>query len=60
MERGKLPCAQFLSSMVVANLLPNQIEVTDHHALEAGCFVIHAPGWLTEEADRGHSTTPYG
>ena len=43
--REELHCAQFPGSMVA-----DQIEVTiRHHALESGCFVINATGWLTDE-----------
>jgi nitrilase len=48
-EREELHCAQFPGSMV-GQIFTDQIEVTiRHHALEAGCFVINATGWLTEE-----------
>jgi len=47
--REELHCAQFPGSMV-GPIFADQIEVTiRHHALEAGCFVINATGWLTEE-----------
>jgi nitrilase len=47
--REELHCAQFPGSMV-GQIFADQIEVTiRHHALEAGCFVINATGWLTEE-----------
>jgi nitrilase len=48
-EREELHCAQFPGSMV-GQIFADQIEVTiRHHALEAGCFVVNATGWLTEE-----------
>jgi nitrilase len=48
-EREELHCAQFPGSMV-GQIFADQIEVTiRHHALEAGCFVINATGWLTED-----------
>ena len=48
-EREELHCAQFPGSMV-GQIFADQIEVTiRHHALEAGCFVINATGWLTQE-----------
>jgi aliphatic nitrilase len=48
-EREELHCAQFPGSMV-GQIFSDQIEVTiRHHALEAGCFVINATGWLTED-----------
>jgi len=35
---------------MVGPILADQIEVTiRHHALESGCFVVNATGWLTEE-----------
>jgi nitrilase len=48
-EREELHCAQFPGSMV-GQIFADQIEVTiRHHALEAGCFVVNATGWLAEE-----------
>jgi aliphatic nitrilase len=41
--------AQFPGSLV-GQIFGDQIEVTiRHHALESGCFVVNATGWLTEE-----------
>jgi nitrilase len=41
--------AQFPGSLV-GPIFADQIEVTiRHHALESGCFVVNATGWLTEE-----------
>jgi aliphatic nitrilase len=41
--------AQFPGSLV-GPIFGEQIEVTmRHHALEAGCFVVNATGWLTED-----------
>ncbi len=41
--------AQFPGSLV-GPIFAEQIEVTiRHHALESGCFVVNATGWLTEE-----------
>jgi aliphatic nitrilase len=35
---------------MVGPIFADQIEVTiRHHALESGCFVVNATGWLTEE-----------
>ncbi len=46
-EREQIHCAQFPGSMV-GPIFADQIEVTiRHHALESGCFVINATGWLT-------------
>ena len=48
-EREQIHCAQFPGSMV-GPIFADQIEVTiRHHALESGCFVINATGWLTPE-----------
>ncbi|MEO0541778.1 MAG: Nit6803 family nitrilase, partial [Cyanobacteria bacterium P01_A01_bin.105] len=45
----QIHCAQFPGSMV-GNIFAEQTEVTlRHHALEAGCFVVNATGWLTPE-----------
>ncbi|SON57115.1 Aliphatic nitrilase [Hartmannibacter diazotrophicus] len=41
--------AQFPGSLV-GQIFADQIEVTiRHHALESGCFVVNATGWLSEE-----------
>jgi len=48
-EGEQIHCAQFPGSMV-GQIFADQIEVTiRHHALEAGCFVVNATGWLTDE-----------
>ena len=48
-EHEEIHCAQFPGSMV-GQIFADQMEVTiRHHALEAGCFVINACGWLDEE-----------
>jgi aliphatic nitrilase len=48
-EREEIHCAQFPGSMV-GQIFADQIEVTiRHHALESGCFVVNATGWLTDE-----------
>ncbi len=45
----EIHCGQFPGSMV-GQIFADQMEVTiRHHALEAGCFVINACGWLDEE-----------
>lgn len=55
-EREELHCAQFPGSMV-GPIFADQIEVTiKHHALESGCFVLNATGWLTD--DQIESITP--
>jgi len=48
-QHEQIHCAQFPGSMV-GQIFADQMEVTiRHHAVEAGCFVINATGWLTEE-----------
>ena len=48
-QREEIHCGQFPGSMV-GQIFADQIEVTmRHHALEAGCFVVNATGWLTPE-----------
>ncbi len=45
----QIHCAQFPGSMV-GHIFAEQTEVTmRHHALESGCFVVSATGWLTAE-----------
>jgi nitrilase len=47
-QHEQIHCSQFPGSMV-GPIFSDQIEVTiRHHALESGCFVINATGWLTE------------
>ena len=48
-QHEEIHCAQFPGSMV-GQIFADQMEVTiRHHALEAGCFVINATGWLSEQ-----------
>ncbi|MBX2862249.1 MAG: Nit6803 family nitriliase [Leptolyngbyaceae cyanobacterium MAG.088] len=48
-EHEQIHCAQFPGSMV-GPIFADQTEVTlRHHALESGCFVVNATGWLTAE-----------
>jgi nitrilase len=48
-QHEEIHVAQFPGSMV-GPIFADQIEVTiRHHALESGCFVINATGWLTEQ-----------
>lgn len=55
-EHEEIHCGQFPGSMV-GPVFAEQIEVTiRHHALESGCFVVNATGWLTDEQIR--SITP--
>jgi len=47
-QHEEIHCAQFPGSLV-GPIFADQIEVTiRHHALEAGCFVVNATGWLTD------------
>ena len=47
-QHEEIHCAQFPGSMV-GQIFADQMEVTiRHHALEAGCFVVNATGWLSE------------
>ncbi|MEO0852645.1 MAG: nitrilase-related carbon-nitrogen hydrolase, partial [Cyanobacteria bacterium J06648_11] len=47
-QHEQIHCSQFPGSMV-GEIFAEQIDVTiRHHALEAGCFVVNATGWLTE------------
>ncbi len=55
-QHEEIHCAQFPGSMV-GRIFADQMEVTiRHHALEAGCFVINATGWLTDA--QLHTITP--
>lgn len=48
-QQEQIHCSQFPGSMV-GQIFADQIEVTiRHHALEAGCFVVNATGWLSAE-----------
>ena len=48
-QHEEIHCAQFPGSLV-GQIFTDQIEVTiRHHALEAGCFVVNATGWLSKE-----------
>lgn len=48
-QHEEIHCSQFPGSLV-GPIFAEQIEVTiRHHALEAGCFVINATGWLSDE-----------
>ena len=47
-QHEEIHIAQFPGSLV-GPIFAEQIEVTiRHHALESGCFVVNATGWLTE------------
>ncbi|NJO42501.1 MAG: Nit6803 family nitriliase [Cyanobacteria bacterium CRU_2_1] len=48
-QHEQIHCSQFPGSMV-GQIFTEQIEVTiRHHALESGCFVVNATGWLSPE-----------
>ncbi|MFP6560649.1 Nit6803 family nitrilase [Paraburkholderia sp. B3] len=47
-QHEEIHCSQFPGSLV-GPIFAEQIEVTiRHHALESGCFVVNATGWLSE------------
>ncbi len=47
-QHEEIHCAQFPGSMV-GQIFGDQMDVTiRHHALESGCFVVNATGWLTD------------
>jgi nitrilase len=47
-QHEEIHCAQFPGSLV-GPIFGDQIEVTiRHHALESGCFVVNATGWLSD------------
>ena len=55
-QHEEIHVAQFPGSLV-GPIFGEQIEVTmRHHALESGCFVVNATGWLTD--DQIESITP--
>jgi nitrilase len=57
-QHEELHCGQFPGSLV-GQIFADQIEVTiRHHALEAGCFVINATGYLHESQVRSISSDP--
>ncbi|GGC05761.1 aliphatic nitrilase [Oxalicibacterium flavum] len=57
-QHEEIHCAQFPGSMV-GQIFADQMEVTiRHHALESGCFVVNATGWLTDEQIDGITTDP--
>ena len=55
-QHEQIHCAQFPGSLV-GQIFTEQIEVTiRHHALESGCFVVNATGWLSPEQVRQIAT----
>jgi len=48
-QHEEIHCSQFPGSLV-GPIFADQIEATiRHHALESGCFVVNATGWLSDE-----------
>jgi len=48
-QHEQIHCSQFPGSLV-GPIFADQMEVTmRHHALESGCFVVNATGWLSEQ-----------
>jgi nitrilase len=48
-QHEEIHCAQFPGSLV-GQIFADQMAVTiRHHALESGCFVVNATGWLSNE-----------
>ncbi|MEJ6393523.1 Nit6803 family nitrilase [Gymnodinialimonas sp. 2305UL16-5] len=57
-QHEEIHVAQFPGSLV-GPIFGEQIEVSmRHHALESGCFVINATGWLTEDQIKSISDDP--
>ncbi len=57
-QHEEIHCAQFPGSLV-GQIFADQMAVTiRHHALESGCFVINATGWLTEQQIASISDDP--
>jgi len=57
-QHEEIHCSQFPGSLV-GPIFAEQIEVTiRHHALESGCFVVNATGWLTDAQIASVTTDP--
>lgn len=57
-QHEEIHCAQFPGSLV-GPIFADQMAVTiRHHALESGCFVINATGWLTDAQINAITTDP--
>jgi aliphatic nitrilase len=57
-QREEIHASHFPGSLV-GPIFREQIEVTmRHHALESGCFVVNATGWLSEEQIRSIHPDP--
>lgn len=55
-DHEEIHCAQFPGSLV-GPIFADQMGVTiRHHALESGCFVVNATGWLHDEQIRSVSS----
>jgi nitrilase len=55
-QHEEIHCAQFPGSLV-GQIFADQMGVTiRHHALESGCFVVNATGWLSDA--QVHAVTP--
>jgi aliphatic nitrilase len=57
-QHEEIHCGQYPGSLV-GPIFAEQMEVTmRHHALESGCFVVNATGWLTEDQIAAISPNP--
>jgi nitrilase len=57
-QHEEIHCSQFPGSLV-GPIFAEQIEVTiRHHALESGCFVVNATGWLSDAQIDSVTTDP--
>lgn len=57
-QHEEIHCAQFPGSLV-GPVFADQMAVTiRHHALESGCFVVNATGWLTDAQVAGVTADP--
>ncbi len=57
-QHEEIHCSQYPGSLV-GPIFAEQMEVTmRHHALESGCFVVNATGWLSEEQIAAISPDP--
>lgn len=57
-QHEEIHCAQFPGSLV-GQIFADQMDVSiRHHALESGCFVVNATGWLTEDQINSITTDP--
>jgi aliphatic nitrilase len=57
-QHEEIHCGQYPGSLV-GPIFAEQMEVTmRHHALESGCFVVNATGWLTEDQIAAISPDP--